>query len=920
MSDLVSIADGNLTAAATWALTASNLISNSTSTTNLTTGNLDSVAFTPGAITLSGMCVKFGQLTALTAAQTITFILRNSTDGTDLATVVVNKTALFLATAALGDTQQGGWLYLKFAANQTTTAGKNYVVRITTSNTSGTPSFCTNGTANNWQHMLVTTTTQAPTTGDDMHICGVLDGSANPVTAVGARTVNMDSTAATDYGSGQTGTAGSRIPALDINYGATLTWLNTTGNNYILRLSGWLRMYANSVHNMGTVATPVRRDVTQILEFDCAADADFGFHLCGGITWVAQGQSRTSGKNVCQTLLTADAAAGATSLTVADDTGWLNTDEIAIASTSQTATQGEANALTGDAGASTLAVSALAVAKKGAAATKTQAEIILLTRNVLIRSVSSTAMACGRVVGTLNNSAVSPSLDWDWVGMRYFGTTSGAANGAISLENLYAVGTVTFDFCVWRDSEHSMFTISTSISSNDGAVAWTDCCMWKLGVGTTVGYGIFFGTSVSVMTFTLTRVTIIGLNAGGAVYGLRVFSTDEKNITATDLRVSCCGNGIVFDGGGNFGMQPWTNNYLHSHSGAGLYFNASGNLNHVFAGDFYSWRNADGIQFQESIPGVCSLIYTGDVYLYGNSFAGVEWTSSDSVDLRFAKYIMCAGDTTFAQPYGLRTSTGKGTELFVERGDFGVATGIFVAHSTADIQPVASSLTFVRWTLRNCVFASGTEVSGVISMALLGAGSYLAYQRYDGTAGLHKTVTPLGTVTIETTTVQDSPGAKLTPTSTTAAGTGSTQRFQSNAGRVGRGFMVGVVNGATVQVSVYVRKDGSYTGSAPRLIQKANAAIGLNADVVLQSLSVGANTWEVLTGTTAAANDDGVIEFVVDCDGAAGNVFVNQWTSGSATPTGDEITWFDGLPYKTAGASIPPSSGGTSRSRVQRGM
>lgn len=48
--------------------------------------------------------------------------------------------------------------------------------------------------------------------------------------------------------------------------------------------------------------------------------------------------------------------------------------------------------------------------------------------------------------------------------------------------------------------------------------------------------------------------------------------------------------------------------------------------------------------------------------------------------------------------------------------------------------------------------------------------------------------------------------------------------------------------------------------------------------LLLAATASSDEAWEGLTGTTAAATDDGVMEFVVDCDGTAGNLFVDSFT------------------------------------------
>jgi hypothetical protein len=97
-----------------------------------------------------------------------------------------------------------------------------------------------------------------------------------------------------------------------------------------------------------------------------------------------------------------------------------------------------------------------------------------------------------------------------------------------------------------------------------------------------------------------------------------------------------------------------------------------------------------------------------------------------------------------------------------------------------------------------------------------------------------------------------------------------------------------------VTVTVKVQKDGSYSGAQPRLILKKNEALGVTSDSVLDTMSIGSGSFETLTGTTPTAADDGVFELIVDCDGTAGNVYIDSWTVDAAA-IGDS-QWVDGLP------------------------
>ncbi len=92
-------------------------------------------------------------------------------------------------------------------------------------------------------------------------------------------------------------------------------------------------------------------------------------------------------------------------------------------------------------------------------------------------------------------------------------------------------------------------------------------------------------------------------------------------------------------------------------------------------------------------------------------------------------------------------------------------------------------------------------------------------------------------------------------------------------------FYIAVANGTALTPTVYSYENATYNGGRMRLILKRNDAIGITADTVLDTRTGAADAvWEALTGTTANATDDGVMEFVVDCDGTAGICYVDTFT------------------------------------------
>src|SRR4051812_21446964 len=107
--------------------------------------------------------------------------------------------------------------------------------------------------------------------------------------------------------------------------------------------------------------------------------------------------------------------------TIDTDTGWLSGDVVAVASTTRTASECEVASLASNAGASTLTYNLYPVnARSGTS--PTQAEVILLTRNVRVRSTNSTLMTYVQI----KSGAV---VDIDWAEFYYVGVLATNQNG-----------------------------------------------------------------------------------------------------------------------------------------------------------------------------------------------------------------------------------------------------------------------------------------------------------------------------------------------------------------------------------------------------------------------------------------------------------------------------------------------------------
>lgn len=171
MATLVSIQNGNFLDASTWdVVNAASFLDSTATPATVTTTPTNGTAFTPGAITISGILLQINDRASV-ASGTFTVSLFNTTAGTLVAgtTVTVNVSDLPIVATRVG-ARGLGWANFKFAADITLLAATNYAVRLSTSVASQIIMF-TAGTTN-WSRGLVTTTNAAPAATDVLIVCG----------------------------------------------------------------------------------------------------------------------------------------------------------------------------------------------------------------------------------------------------------------------------------------------------------------------------------------------------------------------------------------------------------------------------------------------------------------------------------------------------------------------------------------------------------------------------------------------------------------------------------------------------------------------------------------------------------------------------------------------------------------------------
>jgi hypothetical protein len=476
----------------------------------------------------------------------------------------------------------------------------------------------------------------------------------------------------------------------------------------------------------------------------------------------------------------------------------------------------------------------------------TQAEVILLTRPIRVESTSTTLM--GYVY--LGGAAV---CNWAWAALRYLGSTTTGKRG---LEVDINTGSLTMSYCALRNFDrHGLYTAATDWNH----VTISNLTSYAVGANASQDSAIRVSASTaSPLDCTLSEIDVIG---GGASQGVGIYVFD-LGVTITTARLSGGGgSGLRVDAANENQVGIISGITSHSHAEANFRIDDCGVLK---MSNLTGYRSASASFGGLYVVAVHKLVIN-TITLFGNSARNIMWETTGKGRLHILNGTF-AGDSTFASARGFQNSANNFVVARFDNCTFGVASGIFVTHSTADINLVATSATAraIDLTLNNVTLASATEVENQASQAGYSA---VRYQRVDGATGVHKVEYPaLGTVSLDTVTFRTAaPSEKLAPT-----GASSAVKLES-APRRKR-----VALGGTVSITAYVRKDGSYNGNAARLVVRANPAIGIDNDTVLDTHTAAADTWEALGGVTPAAEEAGVVEFFVDCDGTAGAIYVDD--------------------------------------------
>ena len=867
MATKLGVFTGNFTDASWLTVDATSLLDSEAANQALTTSYQLSSTFTPGGITVDGIAIKIGTRATGSPSNTITVALDSIGSTVSGTETTINVSDINAATASgtspAISTNEGGWVYFRFNVAGTPTPvaltpAIPYSVKVKLSSTSTSVTLFRDGTNLNWSRMLATTTAAAPASTDILHVMG--DGLA--AGTVNSYTITMNNTASTTFGA-----VANTLGAFTVSKRGTVTWAASASTNYLLTIAGPLIVFSGGTWNQGTSGTPMPSTSTAKLLFAVSSNVDSGFIARNGSVINRYGNSIST----TQTLLNTDEAASATVLGVVSTSGWAVSDQIAIASTSRTASQCEVRTiLTVDSSTQVTVTAGLTNAHSGTS--PTQAEVINITRNNKVCGTSSSLQAYV-LYGT--TAVVNDSF------VEFYNLGSATTNKR-GIDVLTTTGSCTITGCAVHDNgvaSSQGVNITGSASNN---VTLSNAAIWNVHTNA-INVAVTTGTAIALSTSTAL------LNVSGALIQVADVGTLLTTLTAA----GSAGNGFTI-------TETFPSAAAAASSGLTAHSNASAGIS--FAGLQVQctlsactlWRNnGGGLLISSNTANV--LFDTGTAF--GNVSPNIG--SAASSNIRFKSWTL-NGDTTFSTGNGFVFSA-LGGPVFFDSCDFGTAAGIKVAHSTGDISTNSYAAPIV---LRNTILASSTEIDSSTSMPAAPA-AYVVSEKHDQTAGLHKRWERYGTATIDTTTFRTaSPAETLTPSNASFKFNGSPMRFA-------------IANATTATVTVYVNKSAAYNGAQPRLIVRANPAVGITADTVLATASGGTGSWLTLSGTTASVTDDGALEVYVDCDGTAGEVSIDDWdVTNSNLDAGAQQFWYDGQPF----GFIKTASAGGASIKVHPGM
>jgi hypothetical protein len=790
MATLIAYQDGDWTGATTWKSTVLTQATRTAATTLSSSYNYSPAFTIPNGTVVEGVVIALRSALNTLDSSTISVALSDDNGVTGARTVTFNK-----LDTVVNPVNTVSLIYVKFDSPITGDGGNDYRLGLRAFGSNDIAAL-RDATASNWFRLFVESTTATPASTDELYICGLTENT----TGVTPVTVTMNNTNTTSFGAVRVGTGG------------VLSFGTSASTNYYLRLAGNLETYAFGTLNIGTSGDRIPSTSTAVLQFNNASNVQFGLEALNGSTVNIYGAQKGSTK----VLLTADCNSGQADITVEDTTGWANGDEIAVASTTRTASQSEKRTISSVTSGTTATVTSnFSFTHQGTA--PYQGEVINLTRNVKVHGTSATLQSYVNCAATSN--VTFDNCEFFWLG-------SGTANKRGIDSATTSAGTFTLKDCALRD-----LAVTNSVGLNTTGTSGSptmDGCVGYNHFGTTIG--VTSGIPTISDNWLILAGSLTLNDVGGTITGNRVMGTGAIGFVLTE----------------NAPLGTFNNNTAHSNQAA-LGINISGTGMSGTISNITVWRsNASGISIN-------SPLRVSNLNAYHNTNANIVCGNDVKVI-----------DSTFNGGTGQSLSASNrhvdvnGSDIVFENCDFGQTNQ---ATSFVNVSLAGGDATFI-----DCNIAESLTPLTQSNLFSPTSTPTIGIDKLNGTSGSHRAYKQFGFSASDQSVYRTaSPSEQLNPNDASGKLPSGSKKF-------------GVANGNDATVSVWVRKSATYNGNEPRLIVKRNVIAGITTDTVLATASGGTDEWLELTGTTATVSDDCVLEVYVDCDGTAGVVNVDDWS------------------------------------------
>jgi hypothetical protein len=679
---------------------------------------------------------------------------------------------------------------------------------------------------------------------------GVAPGEGDTATILSGHDVEIDGNITVG--------ADTTTAAIQVNNGGRLFVPSTVAGSYTLTAKGDIKTDGTGgTIEFGTALNPIPSNRTFTVKLNYSAslsDGEFGFIIAAGGTFTCQGADRwLSGlTDPDRCLLAADAAVNATSITVDGSTGWNADDYIAIAPTGTTYSQYEIGQVASVSGTTINLKSfggvggGLAYAHTGTD-TDVQAEIINLTRNVVIMNYDGVIGTPGAVAYV--SFATTATVDVDWTEFRYLGENAVDKYGMV-------INTTSGSCNLNRCSLHHF---------EDGGIdAGSGTTLNNFTVQNIVGYllsnsltrGGIYVADLTNSSWTINNCWLIGCSTpqSGYIYMLSLLGTVSSLRSAGSN-----GNGYFLSGSGNItGIVSHSNQQYGSEIRLRI-----GTITNLII-----WHNNNsGIIFNTA-----SMVTLESPQLYGNTYENIGYAGNGG-DRLVINNLKSSGTSARSTTQAIKIGN-PATNFKLNSPNFSYVAGSRTQH-TYDLYFQYLYNSSNSYLLNNPIFNS---TSSSIYFSNVTEYVNVRITAYNQTAGDHRTYISSTTLGNTGSIIQTdatyyrtaAPSVKMTSKSATIKLESGVKKFPIRSGQ-------------TASISVYFRKSASYNGNQPRMVLKRNDALGITSDTVLvtstasNDVDTPPGTFTLLTGTTPTVTANGVFEVFVDCDGTAGYINLDDW-------------------------------------------